>query len=379
MALVGILTAIDSIRKSISKEFMVMGANTFTVESRSMRVNIGNKQYRRKNHSFINYREAEQFKAEFDFPASVSVYTHASGTGVVKYENFKSNPNIRVLGVDENYISTAGFEIEHGRGLSSEDILNNRNYVIIGKEVSDNIFGKNMIPLNKIITIGSNRYRIIGITRERGSGMGVTSDRFCMIPYSNVRQYFSRPEMNYSINVTLADPSLLEPAMGEAEGVFRIIRGLTPQDESDFNITSSDNLVNILLENLRNITFAATIIGLITLAGAAIGLMNIMLVSVTERTKEIGIRKAIGAKASVIKQQFLFESVFIGQIGGAIGIIIGIIIGNFVSVLLKTSFVIPWAWILTGVFLCFAVSIISGYFPAMKAAKLDPIVALRYE
>jgi len=379
MALVGILTAIDSIKKSLTSEFMVMGVNTFTIESRSMNVHVGGRQYRRKNHAFISYRQAEKFKNDFDFPATVSVWTRASGIGVIKYENYKSNPNTNVLGVDENYLNASGFEIESGRAFSAEDIRNNRNYVIIGKELANNTFRSHINPLDKIITIGSGKYRVIGITKERGSGMGMINDRVCMIPYTNVRQYFSRPQMNYSVSVTTGNPELLNMAMNQAEGIFRNVRGLTAGDESDFNITSSDNLVNILLENLRNITFAATLIGLITLVGAAVGLMNIMLVSVTERTREIGVRKAIGAKASTIKQQFLFESVFIGQIGGITGVIMGIIIGNVVSVLLKTSFIIPWAWILLGIFLCFLVGIISGYFPAVKAARQDPIVALRYE
>jgi putative ABC transport system permease protein len=207
----------------------------------------------------------------------------------------------------------------------------------------------------------------------------MSNDRIVLLPYTNVRQYFSRPNMNYNVNVIPNNPNFVDAAVGEAEGLFRVIRGLEVSDESDFNITKSDSLSRMLIDSMGNVTYASIIIGLITLMGAAIGLMNIMLVSVTERTSEIGIRKAIGAKSSSIKQQFLFESVLIGQFGGFFGIFLGIVIGNLLALALKTSFVIPWVWILVGVVLCLIVGFISGYFPAVKAAKVDPIISLHYE
>ena len=209
--------------------------------------------------------------------------------------------------------------------------------------------------------------------------MGFGSDRLCLIPYTNVRQYFSRPNMNYQVSVRTHDPMLMDIAVSEAEGIFRLVRNLDVTDESDFNITKSDQLSQMLLENLKYVTYAATVIGIITLLGAVIGLMNIMLVSVTERTKEIGTRKALGAKSIMIRRQFLYEAIVIGQLGGVVGIILGILIGNAVSLSIGSSFIIPWMWIIMGVILCLIVSLVSGYFPAMKASKLDPIIALRYE
>lgn len=379
MALVGILTAIDSIEKSFTSQLMRMGANTFVIESRGLHIHIGNQKTRKRNYAYINYRQAEEFKEKFKFPADVSIWVWATGMATVKYESNKTHPNIPVLGSDENYINTAGLEIASGRNISADDVANNRNYVIIGSDVIDKLFPGKADPIDKIITIGSGRYRVVGTLKYKGSNMGMSIDKLCIIPYTNVRQYFSRPNMNFSLNVKPASTFLMDAAVGEAEGVFRIVRNLDPTDESDFNINKSDTLVEILLSSLKNIWFAAIVIGAITLFGAVIGLMNIMLVSVTERTSEIGIRKAMGAKSKTILQQFLFESIFIGQLGGAFGIVLGILIGNVVSLLLKTSFVVPWEWIALGVFLCLIVGIVSGYYPALKAARQDPIEALRYE
>lgn len=379
MALVGILTAIDSIKNSLTESFSLMGANTFTIESRSMRVQIGDQAYRKKNHEFISYQQAEEFKERYELPSKVSVWTMASGTAVVKYQSYKSNPNTTVLGIDEDYIFTAGYEIEKGRNFSGAEIENNSNLVLIGHDLAKQAFGDKRDPLNRFISVGNGRYRVVGVLKSRGQSGGMGTDRVCLIPYTNVRQYFSRPEMSYSINVMPNSPEMLDISVSEAEGLFRLVRRLEARDETDFNITKSDQLAQMLIENLKFVTVAATIIGLITLMGAVIGLMNIMLVSVTERTKEIGTRKALGAKSLMIKRQFLYEAIVIGQLGAVVGILLGIIIGNGVSLAIGSSFIIPWKWIMLGIGLCFGVGIISGYFPAVKASKLDPILALRYE
>ena len=379
MALVGILTAIDSIKGSLTESFSMMGANTFTIESRSMRVHIGNQNYRRKNHEFISHRQAQEFKENYKLPGNVSIWTQASNTAVIKYKSYKSNPNTTVLGVDEDYIYTAGYEIEKGRNFAESDVEGNTSLVLFGKDVARQAFGNQGNPRNRFISVGNSRYRVIGVLKTRGQSGGMGTDRVCLIPHTNVRQYFSRPQMRYSVNVMPERPEMLDISVSEAEGIFRIVRRLEARDESDFNITKSDQLAQMLIENLKFVTMAATIIGLITLLGAVIGLMNIMLVSVTERTKEIGTRKALGAKSLMIKRQFLYEAIVIGQLGAVVGILLGIIIGNGVSLAIGSSFIIPWKWVMLGIGLCFGVGIISGYFPAVKASRLDPILALRYE
>ena len=378
-ALVGILTAIESIKTSITKEFTVLGANTFSITSRGMRVQIGSQRYRTKNYSYISYYEAKEFKEQFDFPETASISVNSTGTGTLKYGSVKTNPNISVRGIDLDYLYTSGYEVSQGRAFSNDDIITGRNMVLIGSELAKKLFKGGENPIQKVISVGNGNYTVIGVLKEKGSGFGGSSDMVCFIPYSNSRSYFSRPNMNFDIQIKVNQPEIMEAATGQAESVFRMVRDLTPLDESDFNIEKSDNIVNLLLDNIKNITLVATIIGFITLLGAAVGLMNIMLVSVTERTREIGVRKAIGAKSNTVKQQFLIEAIVIGQIGGLLGIILGILAGNLVSVMIGSSFIIPWGWILMGVALCFGVGIISGYYPAQKASQLDPIESLRYE
>jgi len=376
MALVGILTAISSIKGSISDQFQSMGANTFTIVNRESRVSVGGRVDRFES---IKYREAMEFKDEFSFPALVSISTYASGIATVKYKSEKTNPNTTVIGADENYLITAGYELKKGRNFSINEIQSNAHVVIVGSGIIKDLFKDFEDPLDKILAIGSGKYKIIGILEEKGASFGSGGDNLCIMPITNVRQYFSRPNMNFRISVMPTDAKLFKAGINEAEGIFRVVRGLKSFDQNNFSIESSDNLANLLIENIKYVTIAATIIGIITLFGAAIGLMNIMLVSVTERTREIGIRKAIGAKVSVIRRQFLYESILIGQIGGFFGIILGILIGNVVSLITGGIFIIPWEWIIGGVLLCFVVGLISGLFPAIKASKLDPIISLRYE
>jgi len=379
MALVGILTAIDAIKSSLTNQFTMMGANSFTITSRGMNIMIGGEsQYRVKNYSRISYREATEFRDRFKEPAIVSVSFNASSMTTVKYGSEETNPTIYLTGVDENYLTVSGYEITTGRNFSPDEIQMNRRLILLGSEVIRHIFTTGIEPVGKEVSVAGLKFVVAGVLKSKGAS-AINTDNVCFIPITTARQYFSRPNMNFSITVMPVNPANLDIMTGEAEAIFRIVRNLDPRDESDFNVTKSDNIVALLLKNIKYVTIAATIIGLVTLFGAAVGLMNIMLVSVSERTREIGVRKAIGAKPRTIKYQFLFESVLIGQMGGLFGIILGILIGNIVSSMLKSNFIIPWLWVIMGVAVCFIVGVVSGYAPALKAANIDPIEALRYE
>lgn len=379
MALVGILTSIDAIKYYLNDNFQMMGSNTFTIRNRAMQIHIGGKSSKPKNFREISFEEAMRFKDALSFPATSSVFIYATNMATVKFSSNKTNPNVPVIGCDENYLITSGNELSQGRFISTTEAFYGASVAVIGNDIVKKVFKNKENPIGRFVAIGPARYQVIGVLKEKGSSMGFNPDNITLIPINSARQRFSRPNANYSINVHVADGEMLDAAIGEATGVFRIIRKVDVGEEDSFDISKSDNLANMLFDSLKYLKMAATFIGIITLFGAAIGLMNIMLVSVTERTREIGIRKAIGATSKTIRNQFMVEAIVIAQLGGFLGITLGIGIGNLLSLSIGSSFIIPWNWIIIGVVSCFGVALLSGIIPAVKASRLDPIDALRYE
>ncbi|HEY4291257.1 MAG TPA: ABC transporter permease [Puia sp.] len=390
MALVGINTAINAMKQKFTESFSAMGANGFTIHYRKwFNFNGGGVKSERKglrqkkSNSLvpITKTQAETFLARYQYPSVVSLNFNGVQDAIVSLESKKTNPNIRVVGGDEYYAELNGFSLATGRNLNSLDIQSGRNVCIIGSAIARRFFGSNPeAPVEKIIRVNNLPFRVIGVLEERGSTFGMSYDNIIITSYNNVRRFFNtNANASFNIQVKVPDVKLIDGAIDQAEGVFRPVRRLDVTEADNFMIDKSDTFVALLLKNLSFITLSAIIIGGITLLGAAIGLMNIMLVAVTERTKEIGLVKAIGGKKRNVRQQFLWESVLISLMGAVIGVVLGVIVGNIFSLVLSTGFVVPWAWVIVGVIICSLVGLLAGLYPAYKASRLNPIEALRYE
>ncbi|MGI8583461.1 MAG: ABC transporter permease [Chitinophagaceae bacterium] len=393
MALIGIITAIEAMNQSLTESFSTMGANAFSIRFKDRQIRIGRRNdqvkkttknsLKEKNSNIgkiITYEEAKAFKQRLTFPASVSISIRGPRNIVVNNEKIKTNPNVVVQGGDENYLRLSGYTLSAGRNFNKLDVESGRSVCVLGNSVAKKIFGDNPErSVDKIVKIANIKYRIIGILKDKGSSAFLNADNVVITTYNNIRRLFTTSNASFNIGVMVNSIKDIDIAIGEATGTFRPIRKLDLTEENNFFVDKSDSIVEAFTKSLGSITTAAAFIGLITLIGAAIGLMNIMLVAVNERTREIGLIKALGGTKKSIRQQFLFESIIISLIGAIFGIILGVLVGNLFGIVLKTGFVVPWGWVVTGIIVCSLVGLFAGLYPAYKASKLDPIVALRYE
>ena len=378
-SLVGILTATDSLKSQVNSSFEKLGASSFTIKEQYFE-GSSNKTGRIRNNSNITYFQAEEFKKQYNIPAFVSVY-NAVWAKTVKNGSLSTSPRVTLYGADENYLPFANIQIAEGRNFSRQELKSGAFVCMLGSGVVSSVFKAEEKAIGQSVDVDGVKYRVIGLMASKGQGFGTGgADQSVIIPITNARSYFFNDESSYEIGV---QPRIamkdMSPVYDKAEQIFRGVRRLSPIDQDDFAIDRNESMLKESSKTLGTITIIAAVIGLITLLGAAVGLMNIMLVSVKERTAEIGVRKAIGASSKMIRQQFLFESIVIAQIGCLLGIVLGVAAGNGVAVLMKASFVMPWLWMLLAIVVCLIVGISSGYLPAKRAAALDPIEALRYE
>jgi len=377
-SLVGILTAIDGIKASISDSFSSLGANSFSIYEKRSR---GRQQGREaKRYPPITYKEAMLFTDKYKVPASVSVSTNITGIAEVKRLSKKTNPNIFVVAGTENYIYQEGLDIEKGRNFSSLEVQYGTNVAVIGSEMVKALFEAEEDPLEGEITVWGTRFRVIGVLSKQGAMDGGSSDRRVIVPLQAGRALAAGRNLRYSIDVLVKNSFDMDMAMGEASGIMRIVRR-DPLGEESYEVRKSESLAETLDEITGYLRIGGLGIGFITLVGASIGLMNIMMVSVTERTREIGIRKALGATPKTIRQQFLIEAIVVCQLGGIMGVILGIGVGNLITNAIgdDIQFVVPWLWIVVAFAIGIVVGLGSGYYPAWKASKLDPIESLRFE
>ncbi|OWY19079.1 ABC transporter [Sphingobacteriales bacterium UPWRP_1] len=379
MALVGILTAVDGIQASLSSNFATMGANNFDIRKKGTGIQVGHRGRRPKEFKPIDINQALDFKEQFTYPVTTCISLNAAFAATIKYQSEKTNPNISITGADADYLSVAGLNLEYGRNFTEQEVLSGRNLLILGNGIAVKLFKKPQNAIDKVVSVDNRKYIVAGVLETKGASSIFSSDNLAIIPLMNARSVYATAESTYIITVSVNDAYQIEEAIAEATGLMRSLRKLRLAEDDDFEISKSDKLASILIDQSEYVTTAATVIGVITLLGGAIGLMNIMLVSVAERIREIGISKALGATRSTVIIQFLVEAIVICQIGGVLGVLLGILAGNGVSLLIKGPFIIPWLWMLGGIAICFVVGIVSGLYPAIKASRVDPIEALRYE
>ncbi len=378
-ALVGILTVVSALKNTLSTNFASMGSNTFNItqyETSTRRRGGGEID---KINPIITWPQAKAFKENYKYPfTETSLSFVATSRAEVKFESEKTDPEISVVGVDEHFLPNSGLETTLGRNFTGFDIDNNAYVCVVGSDFEKGLL-KDVNPINKIISIRGAKFKVIGVLKEKGSTFGNSQDLRVLIPIQVARSLFTAPNINYAMSIMVVKENLLNEAVDNAGNIMRRIRKLNPVQESNFGVSRSDDLINRISEMTGVLSASAWIIGIITIFGSSIALMNIMLVSVTERTREIGVRKALGAKRSTIAFQFFIETLIIGQLGGLVGIIFGILIGYGISTAIDFSFVIPWGAIIAAFITTFIVAVVSGSYPALKASKLDPIEALRYE
>jgi putative ABC transport system permease protein len=330
-----------------------------------------------RNRADITYAQAARFKDMMQGTAEVALMLRRGGRRVL-YLDRRTNPNVQLVGGDENFITSRNFEIAAGRNVQPDDVEFGRAVVVLGHDLAGKLF-TNEEPLGKLVRIDGQSYTVIGVLAPKGTSFGGNQDNTAITTITQYLEIYGRSFRSLSINVQAPDQERLADTLDAATGAMRLVRGLAPEHPNDFEIFSNESLIEAFNKIAGVVAVGAFVISAIALLASGVGVMNIMLVSVTERTKEIGIRKSIGAKKRNILTQFLIEAAVLSLVGGLAGVLVGVVGGNIGAKMLHAAAVFPWGWAAVGLLVCSGIGIGFGFYPAWKAASLDPIEALRYE
>ncbi|MEI9958100.1 MAG: ABC transporter permease [Ferruginibacter sp.] len=389
------LTSLKAASNSLTNSFSTMGANAFSIRYKDRNIRFGggggrdvqktskSSSLKEKNSNIgkmITYEEARAFKERYPFPAMVGIAVRGAGGIVVNNEKKKTNPDINITGGDENYLELNGYKIAYGRNFTPADVESGSNVCVIGSTVAEKLYPENSAKaVDQVITVDHLPYRVLAVLEEKASSAFFSTGKVVITTYNTIRRQYATDNTSFVLAVMVNDINLIDAAVGEAKGTFRPIRKLDVKDEDNFYIDKSDSIASSMMNSLGFLQNGIIAVALITLLASSIGLMNIMLVAVNERTKEIGLIKALGGTKKDIRNQFLWESILISLLGAIVGILVGIILGNLIAMVLKSGLVLLWGWIIGGIIVCSLVGLAAGLYPAIKASKLNPIDALRYE
>ena len=375
-SVISVMTAIKTLESSIESGLNVFGTNTFLI-TKDPAIQFGrNEKYR--NRKNIDLDQYLTLKERAKLPILVSGGDDTDNVRLVTYKDKKTKQTPRIAGGDPGTLRTVNTYIADGRNLTDEDVHLSRSVCIIGADVVDALFPFED-PLGKVIQLQGINFTVVGITERQGQSFGQSQDNYVFLPITTFLQRFRGTSYSLGITVESESAEVYSETVDEVIGILRTIRKVSPGEENDFEITTNEELMETFGSFTGSIKIFAFSVSVIALIVAGIGIMNIMLVSVTERIKEIGIRKAIGATKGHILIQFLTEAVFLCQVGGIIGVVFGIAAGNLISFVAKVPAVIPIDWAIYGVVSCSLIGIGFGSYPAWRAANLDPVESMRFE
>ena len=376
-SIISVMTALGVLQRSIEEGITELGANTFQIQKFPQTFN-GNNRGRYRNRKDITYDQALAVKEKASLAEEVGIEAWQGGR-VVFWQGQKTNPNVAVCGENAEGIVTNDWTVESGRSFSEADMNETRMVAILGKPVAEKLFPPYVDPLGQTIRFDGGVYRVIGVFQKKGGSLGGNEDNFACIPLTTFFTRYGREDRDLHIMVKAQSREVVDDAIEQSRMILRAARHVPPGADDDFSWFSNDSLIKQFNDLTLYLRLGVMVISSISLLAAGVGIMNIMLISVTERTKEIGIRKSIGAQKADILTQFMIEAVILCEIGGAIGIVLGVLGGNVVGILMEVPVMVPWDWVGIGICVCSLVGFIFGVYPAWKASSLDPIEALRFE